>query len=326
MAPATKKTHKTTTEIQVIQQGNDISSVISVIERLASSPDLDPMKMEKILEMQERLFAKRGEISFNEAMARLQPILPTIEHDAKIVHKDKVGKETLISTYARYETIDAKIRKLYTAEGFSVSFNSRKNPNGTTTYSALLSHKDGHSRSAEVDLPADTGGAKNAVQAVASTVSYAKRYLLCMLFNIVTSGTDDDGNSAGAPRNEKGGNKSRFEELAENESKPGNTIDGTAERSDDSQPQDMGYWDGQSIFTSPGKGVKKQFDNVLGGYNYLKKIISNHATKQARIELVTLNLPLVQTLKKEGHDDLIKALHDLADQGTTEPAGEVNHG
>jgi hypothetical protein len=41
-------------------------------------------------------------------------------------------------------------------------------------------------------LPADTSGSKNSIQAIGSTISYAKRYTVTMLLNIVTVGQDDN--------------------------------------------------------------------------------------------------------------------------------------
>ena len=47
-------------------------------------------------------------------------------------------------------------------------------------------------------LPVDTSGSKNGVQAVASSVSYGKRYTAGLLLNITTTGEDDDGNGPAA--------------------------------------------------------------------------------------------------------------------------------
>lgn len=165
--------------------------ILAVIERAAGNPDVDVLKMEKLLEMAERVKTKDAEISFIQAMTRLQPQLPVIKHTAKIRHN-----KNLISTYAKYEDIDVVIKPLYSAEGFSVSFNSKRNEDSTVTYSGTLSHKDGHSKTAEMVLPADTSGAKNSIQAIGSTISYAKRYLVAMLFNLVTAGEDDDAKTA----------------------------------------------------------------------------------------------------------------------------------
>lgn len=165
------------------------NGMLAVIEKFASSPDVDVLKLEKMLEMQERIMAKQAEIDFNAAMAELQPNMKPIKKLSK-------GHN---SSYAKYEDIDKEIRPLYTAKGFSVSYNTLQSDKGVI-YEATLSHVSGHSKKASILLPADTGGSKNAVQAIGSTTTYARRYLLCMLFNVVTEDEDDDGNKAVTPK------------------------------------------------------------------------------------------------------------------------------
>lgn len=159
-------------------------SFLSILDK-AVSGNMPADTIHKLIDAQERIMAKQAEINFNSAMARLQPKLPVIERKSK-AHN---------SMYAKYEDIDAKVRPIYTAEGFSVSFTSKKGSDGVTYY-GTLSHVDGHSRTAEIELPPDKSGSKNDIQAKGSTISYAKRYLLTMLLNIVTADEDDDGDSA----------------------------------------------------------------------------------------------------------------------------------
>jgi len=163
----------------------EVTGFVAVIERALTNPEVDVDKLERLLNVQERVMSKQAEITFNQAMARLQPRIP-------VIFKNKSGHN---SNYATYEEIDRQIRPLYNAEGFSVSYNSRKNSDDTVTYFGILSHVDGHSRTSEIDLPADSSGSKSAVQAKGSTMSYAKRYLLGMMFNIITT---DDKDGAGS--------------------------------------------------------------------------------------------------------------------------------
>ncbi len=165
-------------------------SVLSIVGKLVESQSIDVYKVHKLLEMQERIMAKNAEMAFNRAMAQMQPELPEIKHTAKIEHKG-----TLISTYAKYEDIDREIKPFYSKHGFSISFDSKQSEKGVI-YFGTLSHVEGHSRTAEMILPADTSGAKNSLQAMGSTISYAKRYLVGMLLNLVTVGEDDDGKSS----------------------------------------------------------------------------------------------------------------------------------
>ncbi len=163
---------------------------LTVIAQAATNPDVDPQKMHAILDVQERMMNKQAEIFFNRDFTALQAELPIIKKDGKIVHKG-----ALISNFATYEQIMAKIRPLLIKHGFGLRFNTE--PTGDKIIiTATLSHKDGHSITDRVPLSIDSSGAKNNVQGVGSTISYGKRYLTGMLLNLVFEGEDDDGNSA----------------------------------------------------------------------------------------------------------------------------------
>lgn len=175
------------TEIVTVPQ-NDM---IVLLEKAISNPEVDPAKLNGLLDFQFRMMDKQAEIEFNAAFARLQPLLPTIQKRGAI----KFGNAN--QPYAKYEDIDKAIRPLLNAEGFSLSFNSETSDKATT-YSGTLLHKLGHSKTVKTPpLPADPSGSKNAIQALGSTMSYAKRYLVMMLLNIVTEDLDDDANSFG---------------------------------------------------------------------------------------------------------------------------------
>ena len=158
------------------------NSLMPVLEKALANPSADMSIIEKMLDAQERMMTKQAEIDFNQAMSRLQPKMPMIGKASK-------GHNT---KYAKYEEIEEKIRPLYTAEGFSISYNSKRTDQGTL-YIGKLSHVGGHHQTAEMLLPADTSGSKNAIQAVGSTMTYARRYLLCMLLNVITCNEDFDG-------------------------------------------------------------------------------------------------------------------------------------
>lgn len=167
------------------------TSLIQVIERAASNPNVDIEKMERLLAMAERMNAKQAEVAFADALAALQPNLPYISEKGAIMVNDVVR-----STYARYEDIMQVLSPLLGSHGFSLTFDTAKPDSGLTCYSGTLTHKAGHSRTATIYLPTDQSGSKNTVQALGSATSYAKRYLVQMLLNIVSRGQDDDGQSA----------------------------------------------------------------------------------------------------------------------------------
>lgn len=166
-------------------------SMIEIIAKAASDPTIDVGKMERLLDMQERLMAKRAEMNFNNDLTALQEELPRIKKAGQIIIKG-----VLQSTFAKYEDIDTVIRPLLIKNGFSLRFNSRET-NGKVTVTGTLAHRDGHSITDEIPLTIDTSGSKNNVQGVGSTIAYGKRYLVGMLLNLVFEGEDDDGQKGG---------------------------------------------------------------------------------------------------------------------------------
>jgi ERF superfamily len=162
---------------------------MELIAAIARDPSIPVDRIAALIGLQERMEAREAEKAFHAAMARLQPQLPAVERRGMVAYSGTKFN------FATYEDIDDAIRPLLCAEGFSLSFNSTT-ADGKATYTGTLAHSAGHSKSASMILPADETGGKNKIQAVGSTISYAKRYLVGMLLNIVTKGIDDDANSA----------------------------------------------------------------------------------------------------------------------------------
>lgn len=166
--------------------------MLAVIERAASNPAIDPAKMMALLELQERLMARQAEIEFNQALARL-PAMRVRKNGRVELGAGKGGYP-----FARWEDIDKVIRPLLSAEGFTLAFTStdRVGEGGGLVVTGTLRHRDGHSMSASMSLPLDSGPGRNNLQAKGSSLSYGKRYCAEMLLNIVREGEDDDGAGA----------------------------------------------------------------------------------------------------------------------------------
>lgn len=173
----------------------EASTLLTVIERAAANPAIDVEKMERLLAMQERVLARNAEQAFNQAMQEVQQKLPPIVKDA--INPDNKSK------YARLETLIAAITPIITAAGFSMSFGTDQSPlENHYRITCIVSHSAGHSRSYHADIPADLTGLKGTpnkskTHAFGSTMSYGRRYLTLLIFNIATKNEDDDGAAAG---------------------------------------------------------------------------------------------------------------------------------
>ena len=170
---------------------SDASALVSVIERVAMSPDVDITKLEKMLDMQERIFNREAERSFNASMAKAQAEMGPVSYDAE-------NSQTR-SKYATYSAIDRAVRPIYTRHGFALSFNTEPTTDGYVRVVCIVSHRDGHSRTYTADMPADGLGAKGGAvmtktHAAGSAMSYGQRYLLKLIFNVAVGEDDTDGN------------------------------------------------------------------------------------------------------------------------------------
>lgn len=166
----------------------EATTLLAVISRAASDPSVDVEKMERLMLMHERVQAKRAEAEFAEAMAMMQDKLPSIGERG-----DAAGRYT----FALWEDINAAIKPILSAHGFALTF--RTDFADGIAVTGVLSHKSGHSERTTIKLPADPSGNKNAVQAVASSVSYGKRYAASALLNLTSHGEDDDAYRAATP-------------------------------------------------------------------------------------------------------------------------------
>ena len=174
-------------------QQSGIAAQVSQIERIASDPNVDVNKLETLWMMQEKAQDRIAKMAYNSDMASMQSKMPIIKKTGVI--KDKYDNER--SKYARFEDVISAIQPFLNEFGFSVSFKTEFH-NSCLQVTGFVSHSQGHEESTIMTLPFDDSGAKNKVQAIGSSISYGKRYCLCMLLNIAASGEDDDGHSAAA--------------------------------------------------------------------------------------------------------------------------------
>ena len=179
------------------------TSLVQALTVAAADPRVDVAKVERLWAMLKEQQAREAEEAFNEAMSRAQAKIEPVVRDRRNDHTK--------STYATLAAINDSIVPIYSAEGIAVSFDTYKpeydkdgkeiNPpkDGAVRVIAIVSH-GGHTRKYHLDGALDDVGSqgtknKTGIQAMGSTVSYLRRYLVCMIFNVSTQ-DDDDGEGA----------------------------------------------------------------------------------------------------------------------------------
>ena len=168
------------------------TSLLDAISRAAADPATDMDKMERLFAMHQQMVKGEQEAAFNAAMSRAQAKMLPVVNNARNTQTN--------SNYAKLAAINKAITPIYTAEGFSISFDTADSPIPKyLRVIAIVSHAQGHSRQYHLDMPPDEAGAKGnvnktMVHATGSTNSYARRYLVNMIFNVTTE-DDTDGNA-----------------------------------------------------------------------------------------------------------------------------------
>ena len=170
-----------------------ISTAQLIQEGIAKGIDLVALKeILKLREIDDAFKARKAYAKdFATAQANIMPVVKTKEN--KHTH----------SMYADLADVIEITQPIYTKEGFSVTFNETDCPKeGHVRAIADVLHYLGHREQYHLDIPLDGAGIKGnanmtAIHAKASAMQYARRYLMCMIWNIPTS--DNDGNTQVLP-------------------------------------------------------------------------------------------------------------------------------
>lgn len=164
-----------------------VSPMISMIERVALDPSASIEKLERMLDMRDRLQAESARAAFNTAFAAASAEFPPIPLN---------GKGDKNKPYALLKDIVNLTRPVLSRHGLALSFGVESTADRVTVTAELM-HVAGHSKTTSMELPRDTSGSKNAVQSVGSSQTYGQRYTAQAILGLsLGDDTDDDGAGA----------------------------------------------------------------------------------------------------------------------------------
>ena len=171
---------------------SDTVALMAIIERASADPSTNVDNLQKMWAMYEHAVERDLERDFNNAMA-------TAQSELRQIAVDSANPQTR-SRYASYGALDKAVRPIYSRHGLSLTFDTGDAP---AEHVRVVAHvaKGGFSREYHIDMPADGKGAKGGdvmtrTHATGSAVTYGRRYLLSMIFNLAVGEGDDDGNAA----------------------------------------------------------------------------------------------------------------------------------
>jgi hypothetical protein len=167
-----------------------VDPMVSMIERVAMSPDLPIERLNALMDMRERQMNKEAEQVFNKAFAAAMAEMPDVP---------RTGENKHLKVF--YSTLDDLIkatRPVLSRHGLSLNWQSAITGNDITV-TAIVRHAQGHSIQTTLSGPRDTGRQMNALQGGGSTETYLKRYTGFAILGLSSGGeVDDDGQGADA--------------------------------------------------------------------------------------------------------------------------------
>lgn len=179
-------THKTS--IGVIHHNNE-TLMHPMVQAAMTKDGLDTQSLEKLMELQERYERNEAVKAFNAAMVELKRDLPAvIRHDSEVDFTSSKGR-----TYYTHATLAGAmdvVQPILTQHGFSMQWRTH-NGKDFVSVKCVLAHRLGHEVETTLTAAPDGSGGKNSVQAVASTVTYLKRYTALSLLGVSTADMKD---------------------------------------------------------------------------------------------------------------------------------------
>lgn len=176
---------------QVVAPPSESAALLIMIERAARDSTIDIDRMERLVAIHRDMEMRQSEKRYNAAMADAQAEMVPIVKNQSNTHTR--------SRYADLAAIAEVAFPIIGKHGFGQSFSTlASDVKGYMRVVCEVTHRDGFSKRYEWDVPLDVAGSqgkvnKTEIQAMGSTMTYARRYFTCMIFNIAIK-DDTDGN------------------------------------------------------------------------------------------------------------------------------------
>ena len=154
---------------------------------LAISKDADIDKLEKLMELKERLDRNEASKAFKRAIVEFQGNKPELRKTKGVFMKGEY-RFSFIPLPKIQKAIDPVLSKADVSYRWEQAENDDR-----ITITCIVSHVDGHEERTSMSSDRDGSGSKNTIQSIGSAVSYLKRYTLEGALGL-SADEDTDGN------------------------------------------------------------------------------------------------------------------------------------
>jgi hypothetical protein len=156
--------------------------------RIAVESNADLDKLERLMVLQDKWEAKEAKRAYDMAFSAFKAEAVMILKGRKVTDGPLRGK-----SYAELHDVVNAVTPALSKHGLSSSWKLTMDEKDWMQVTCFLRHVNGHEESVSMGGPPDAGGAKNAIQARASTKTYLERYTLKAITGLSEQEDDDDG-------------------------------------------------------------------------------------------------------------------------------------
>lgn len=182
--------------LAVTSPSTPMELIAVAVQRGASVEEID-----RLMALAERMEANQARKEFVADMAAFKRNPPEIIKDKRVGYENKDGSFTGYK-HASLGAVTNAIVEGLAKHGFSHRWAVQQDGD-TARVTCTITHRMGHSESVSMQAAKDDSGKKNAIQQVASTVTYLQRYTLLAATGLATHDQDDDAAGADAPEPER---------------------------------------------------------------------------------------------------------------------------
>ena len=149
--------------------------------------------LERMWALQVKFDEREAEKKHNEAFAAFKAEAVRVIKNKTVTDGPLKGKK-----YAELFAVNNAATQALSRHGLSTYWRTTKDEKDWIEVTCYLKHVGGHVESVSMGGPPDTGGAKSALQARASTTTFLERYTLKAILGVAEQNDDDDGGNHGA--------------------------------------------------------------------------------------------------------------------------------
>lgn len=157
--------------------------------RIAVEQGADLDKLERLMDLQDRYLSAQAKKAYDQAFAAFKAEAVKVIRSKSVTDGPLKGR-----AYAELHDWVNAVTPALSRNGLSSAWKITKDEKDWIEVTCILRHIEGHQESVSMGGPPDAGGAKNAIQARASSVAYLERYTLKAITGLSEQNDDTDGN------------------------------------------------------------------------------------------------------------------------------------